>query len=161
MNISLIAAMANARVIGKENTIPWHLPADLAWFKKNTLGKPIIMGKKTYLSIGKPLPGRMNIIISRTPAENSENVYYCSSIDMALQLVRNVDEIMIIGGTQIYRQLLPIANKLYLTHINTNIAGDAFFPEYGDDWKITYHETHQADEKNPYDYSFEILSKPA
>ncbi|WP_392558496.1 type 3 dihydrofolate reductase [Orbus mooreae] len=162
MIISLIVAMANHRVIGLNNQMPWHLPADLAWFKKNTLNKPIIMGRKTFESIGRPLPNRHNIIISRTP-QTSDNpqLTWVSSLEKAIELVKNDEEIMIIGGGNIYQQALPYANRLYLTHILADLIGDTHFPDYYAlaDWQSIFCEKHQADEKNQYAYTFEILDK--
>lgn len=160
MKLSLIAAMANDRVIGLNNQMPWHLPADLAWFKRNTLNKPIIMGRKTFESIGRPLPNRHNIIISRTPqASDDPQVTWVSSLEQAIKLAQNSEEIVIIGGGNIYQQALPMANRLYLTHIDAKLAGDTWFPDYKvtADWQTVFSETHQADEKNPYNYTFEIL----
>ena len=115
MIISMIAAMANNRVIGKDNQMPWHLPADFAWFKRSTMGKPVVMGRKTYDSIGRPLPGRLNIVISRDANLEIEGVTTVTSIEKALELVSDVEEVMIIGGGSIYESCLPKADKLYLT----------------------------------------------
>lgn len=117
MIISMIAAMANNRVIGKDNQMPWHLPADFAWFKRSTMGKPVVMGRKTYDSIGRPLPGRLNVVISRDESLEIEGVTTVTSIEKALELVSDVDEVMIIGGGSIYETCLPKANKLSLIHI--------------------------------------------
>lgn len=153
--ISLIAAMANNRVIGKDNQMPWHLPADLGHFKAITLGKPIIMGRKTYESIGRPLPGRKNIVISRDKSYKLEGCETASSLEEAITLVSEVEEIMIIGGGNLYSQALPHADKLYLTFIDLDVDGDTQFPKY-EDLKLTEikREKHLKDEKNPYDYQF-------
>ncbi|MGB5805374.1 MAG: dihydrofolate reductase, partial [Vibrio anguillarum] len=113
MIISMIAAMADNRIIGKDNQMPWHLPADFAWFKRCTLGKPVIMGRKTYESIGRPLPGRHNIVISRDASLAIEGVSIVSSIEEAIEVAGHVDEVMIIGGGSIYQACMPQANKLY------------------------------------------------
>jgi dihydrofolate reductase len=118
MRIAMIAAMANNRVIGKDNQMPWHLPADLKHFKKVTLGKPVIMGRKTYQSIGKALPGRRNIVISRQGVALSADADWVQSIEQALALVQDEAEVMIIGGAEIYRQVLPMADRLYITDID-------------------------------------------
>lgn len=153
--ISLIAAMANNRVIGKDNQMPWHLPADLGHFKAITLGKPIIMGRKTYESIGRPLPGRKNIVISRDKSYKLEGCETASSLEEAITLVSEAEEIMIIGGGNLYAQALPHADKLYLTFIDLDVDGDTRFPKY-EDLKLTEikREKYLKDEKNPYDYQF-------
>ncbi|WP_407332076.1 type 3 dihydrofolate reductase [Enterovibrio sp. 27052020O] len=159
MKISMIAAMAKGRVIGKDNAMPWHLPADFGWFKRNTLGKPVIMGRKTYESIGRPLPGRRNIVISRNSAWSAEGVETVSSIDQALGLVDGVDEAIIIGGGAIYTACLPRADRLYLTFINADIDGDTCFPDWGDGWLTSHSETYTADDKNRYDMEFVVLER--
>ncbi|MBV7298863.1 type 3 dihydrofolate reductase [Enterovibrio paralichthyis] len=159
MKISMIAAMAKGRVIGKDNAMPWHLPADFAWFKQNTLGKPVIMGRKTYESIGRPLPGRRNIVVSRDADWCAEGVESVTSIDAALALVEGVEEAVIIGGGTIYAACLPRANRLYITHIDAEIDGDTCFPDWGEGWLITHSEHYQADEKNRYDMDFVVLER--
>ena len=153
--ISLIAAMANNRVIGKDNEMPWHLPADLAHFKAITLGKPIIMGRKTYESIGRPLPGRKNIVISRNNSYTLEGCETVSSLEKAMELVSDVEELMIIGGGYLYSQTLSQADRLYLTFIDLDVDGDTQFPEF-EHLELTEvkREKHLKDEKNPYDYQF-------
>lgn len=161
MIISLIAALATDRVIGMENAMPWHLPGDLAWFKRNTLNKPVIMGRKTFESIGRPLPGRLNIVISSKPGEH-EGVTWVTSVDAALAAAGEVDEVMVMGGGRVYEQLLPKANRLYLTHIDAEVEGDTHFPDYEpDDWESTFSEFHDADEQNSHGYCFEILDRRA
>ena len=161
MIISLIAALATDRVIGMENAMPWHLPGDLAWFKRNTLNKPVIMGRKTFESIGRPLPGRLNIVISSKPGEH-EGVTWVTSVDAALAAAGDVEEVMVMGGGRVYEQLLPKANRLYLTHIDAEVEGDTHFPDYEpDDWESTFSEFHDADEQNSQGYCFEILDRRA
>ncbi|MBU9851929.1 MULTISPECIES: type 3 dihydrofolate reductase [Rahnella] len=161
MIISLIAALATDRVIGMENAMPWHLPGDLAWFKRNTLNKPVIMGRKTFESIGRPLPGRLNIVISSKPGEH-EGVTWVTSVDAALAAAGDVEEVMVMGGGRVYEQLLPKANRLYLTHIDAEVEGDTHFPDYEpDDWESTFSEFHDADEQNSHGYCFEILERRA
>lgn len=158
--ISLVAAMARDRVIGKNNKMPWHLPADLAHFKKITLGKPIVMGRKTFDSIGRPLPGRRNIIISRQTHLVIQNVECVNSLEKALALLQNEPEIMIIGGANVYEQTLPIADHLYLTYINLSCEGDAFFPEFDEkNYIILDREAHNPDEQNSLAYEFVHLQK--
>ena len=159
MIISMIAAMADNRIIGKDNQMPWHLPADFAWFKRCTMGKPVVMGRKTYESIGRPLPGRLNIVISRDASLSIEGVTTVTSIEQALEVAGEVEEVMIIGGGAIYAACLPMANKLYVTHIEAEIDGDAQFPDWGTEFKETYSEAYQADEKNAYSMRFTILEK--
>lgn len=158
--ISLIAAMARNRIIGKDNTMPWHLPADLAHFKRITMGKPVIMGRRTYESIGFPLPGRKNVVITRNPDYAPEGVVVVDSIDAALNEVRDAEEVMIIGGGQLYREMLPRADRLYLTLIQADVEGDTEFPDYTQyAWREIDQEVYQADEKNAYDLEFVTLEK--
>ncbi|WP_050906382.1 type 3 dihydrofolate reductase [Vibrio campbellii] len=159
MIISMIAAMADNRIIGKDNQMPWHLPADFAWFKRCTMGKPVVMGRKTYESIGRPLPGRLNIVISRDASLSIEGVTTVTSIERALEVAGEVEEVMIIGGGAIYAACLPMANKLYVTHIEAKIEGDTQFPDWGNEFKETYSEAYQADEKNAYNMRFTVLEK--
>ena len=157
--ISLITAMAADRVIGMDNAMPWHLPADLAWFKRHTLNKPVIMGRRTWESIGRPLPGRLNIVISSKPGD-AEGVTWVTSVEEALQAAGEVEEVMVIGGGRIYEQLLPRADRLYLTHIDAEVVGDTVFPDFEpEEWHSTFSEFHDADEKNSHSYCFEILER--
>lgn len=159
MIISLIAALATDRVIGMENAMPWHLPGDLAWFKRNTLNKPVIMGRKTFESIGRPLPGRLNIVISSNPGEH-DGVTWVTSVDAALAAAGDVEEVMVMGGGRVYEQLLPKANRLYLTHIDAEVEGDTHFPDYDpDEWESVFSEFHDADAQNSHSYCFEILER--
>ncbi|MGF1803238.1 type 3 dihydrofolate reductase [Vibrio gigantis] len=159
MIISMIAAMANNRVIGKDNQMPWHLPADFAWFKRSTMGKPVVMGRKTYDSIGRPLPGRLNVVISRDATLEIEGVTTVTSIDEALELVSDAEEVMIIGGGSIYESCLPKADKLYLTYIDFDVDGDTQFPDWGEGWEQSFSDTYQADEKNKHNMEFVILER--
>lgn len=153
--ISLVAAMAKNRVIGKDNKMPWHLPADLAHFKKVTMSKPIVMGRKTYESIGRPLPGRQNVVISRTEGLEIEGCDVVHSIDSALELLEHEDEVMIIGGGFLYSQMIEQADKLYLTFIDLEVEGDTQFPQFEHLNLQQINQTeHRKDDKNPYDYQF-------
>jgi dihydrofolate reductase len=134
--ISLIVAHDRNRVIGYENGMPWHLPSELQYFKKMTMGKPIIMGRKTFESIGRPLPGRRNIVITRNTDYSADGIEVVGSLDEALQLVKDVPEIMIIGGAQIFEQAMTIADRLYITLINHEFKGDTYFPQY-EEWQLT------------------------
>ncbi|MCW8942216.1 MAG: type 3 dihydrofolate reductase [Gammaproteobacteria bacterium] len=160
MIISLITAMDRNRLIGNNNQLPWHLPADFAHFKSVTMGKPVIMGRKTYESIGKPLPGRTNIVLSRDPDIRFEGVACVSSFEQALLLVADAEEVMVIGGSTIYEMLLPRANRLYLTYVDAEFEGDAWFPEFDkNQWFELESVLRKADEKNLYDCRFVTLEK--
>lgn len=133
MTVALIVAAARNGVIGRNNELPWHLPGDLKYFKSVTLGKPVIMGRKTHESIGRPLPGRLNIVVSRQPRDAQEpNLRWETSIEAAIALARReqpeAEEIMVMGGAEIYRQSLPLADRVYLTRIDLEVEGDAHFP---------------------------------
>lgn len=159
--LSMIVAHADNRIIGKDNDMPWHLPADLAYFKKTTLGKPIVMGRKTYESIGRPLPGRKNIVISRDESYQADGIVTVTSVEQALIEAGDVEEVMVIGGGAIYAHCLPAANRLYITHIDANIEGDTHFPEYDmlNTWKKVSHEKHAADDKNAYVLDFCVYER--
>ncbi|VAX04612.1 Dihydrofolate reductase [hydrothermal vent metagenome] len=161
MTLSLIWAMADNRVIGIENRLPWKLPADMKWFRQNTMGKPIIMGRLTFESFGaKPLPGRRNIIVSRNPSYTADGIEVYTSLEDALQSTQNNEETMIIGGMSLYKQALPLADRLYMTLIHANVKGDAWFPEFDlHEWQETARNDFPADEKNPHAYSFITLDK--
>ncbi|MCF3096183.1 type 3 dihydrofolate reductase [Aeromonas australiensis] len=162
MKISMIAAMAHDRVIGKDNQMPWHLPADLAHFKRVTLGKPVLMGRKTFESIGRPLPGRRNLVISRNPDYQAEGIEVVGSVEAALALLAgsSVEELMVIGGGHLYAEMLPSADCLYLTRIDLAVEGDTRFPAFDDgQWQRADCESHPADEKNPHPYSFETWQR--
>jgi dihydrofolate reductase len=161
MLISLIVAMAENRVIGRGNQMPWYLPADLRHFKSVTLGKPVIMGRRTYESIGRPLPSRRNVVITRNADWHAEGVECVHSLDAALALVNGTAEVMIIGGGQLYKEALPLAERLYLTHIELSVTdADTWFPDYSSsEWQVVSDEPHEPDEKNPYHYRFETLDR--
>lgn len=165
--ISIIVAVSNHGVIGINNQLPWHLPADLKRFKTLTMGKALIMGRKTYESIGKPLPGRRNLIVSHHLNLNLPGCEVVNSLNDALMLAQDIinkkttdQEVMIIGGAQLIEQSLPIANRLYVTYIHHDFEGDCFLPEFDKkQWREIEREEHQADEKNKYDYSFVVLER--
>jgi len=160
MKISFVVAKSRNNVIGKNNQLPWQLPADLAHFKKITIGKPIIMGRKTFDSIGKPLPGRRNIIISRDKNLRVEGCDVFHSIDDALNAVKTEVEVMIIGGENLFAQTLARANCIYLTVIDADFEGDTFFPELNhNEWKLIAEEKYLPDEKNVYAYQFQLYQK--
>ena len=159
--ISLIAAMADNRVIGIENRLPWKLPADMKWFRQHTLGKPIVMGRKTFESFGsKPLPQRSNIVVTHDPDYQAAAATVVHSIDEAIAAAGDVDEIMIIGGASFYAQLLPRAQRLYLTYVDSQVNGDAWFPEVdARQWQTLQQSEHPADEKNVQDMRFVIMQR--
>ena len=158
--LSLIWAMDRNRLIGKENALPWRLPADMAWFKKSTMGKPILMGRKTYESIGRPLPGRTNLILTRQPDLKIEGCRVIHSLEEALAAVPNTEEVMVMGGAEIYALLLDRAERLYITEIDAIFEGDAWLPEFDlHQWSEIHRETHQPDDKNLYPYSFITLER--
>lgn len=166
MKVALIAAFAQNRVVGIDNTLPWHLPEDLKYFKRTTSGKAIIMGRKTYESIGRPLPNRTNIVVSRNPEFKAEGVVTVFTLEEAIthaesvNHINGVDEVMIIGGAAIYEASLPMADRLYLTHVHANVKGDAYFPEVDlTAWNEVGREDFEKDDSNPFDYSFVVYDK--
>jgi dihydrofolate reductase len=166
MRLALIVAQAENRVIGRNNTLPWHLSEDLKYFKSVTLGKVIIMGRKTYESIGRPLPGRTNIVVSRDPNYQLDGATVVHSlseaIDEARQIstLKGVDEALVIGGAELYVQALPMAQRLYLTQVHQQVEGDACFPEIAHaDWKQVSRKDFDAVDPNPYPYSFIVLDR--
>jgi dihydrofolate reductase len=168
MKISIIAAMGKNRVIGLDNKMPWHLPADLQWFKKTTLGSPIIMGRKTYDSIGFPLPGRLNIILSRNTNLSIKGCSVVNSLDDALTLAKKEkshddkeqDEVFITGGAHLYNRFLADADRLYLTLIDETFEGDTFFPDYSQyKWDEISRIDNLPDEKNTHSYTFLTLDR--
>lgn len=166
MIISLIWAQAQNRVIGRNNKLPWHLSEDLKYFKRVTMGRPVIMGRKTFESIGRPLPGRTNIIITRNKSYHSDNVKVVHTLEEAISLCESIniiddcDEAMVIGGAEIYKQAFAFADRLYLTEVHADVDGDAYFPEFDrEQWSEVGREDYAAAGPNPYDYSFLILEK--
>ena len=166
MRIAMIWAMAKNRVIGRNNNLPWHLPNDLKYFKRLTTGKAVIMGRKTYESIGRPLPNRINIVVTRDPHFSADGIKVVHSLPSALKLaeaeclISGADEVIIMGGAEIYQQGLAIADRLYVTFVHANVDGDAWFPDID---LTTYEELSRedfsADGPNPYDYSFCVFDK--
>ncbi|MEI2781380.1 MAG: type 3 dihydrofolate reductase [Candidatus Competibacter sp.] len=154
--LALIAALARNRVIGRDNRLPWHLPADLRFFKRTTMGKPLLMGRRTWESIGRPLPGRRMIVLSRDPGYRAPGCAVAHSLDEALEIVDVVPEIMVIGGASLYEQTLPLAERLYLTQVGAEIAGDARFPEWDErKWRLVWEEAHPADAGHAWSYRFQ------
>jgi dihydrofolate reductase len=154
-HLSLIVAMDENRLIGNANQLPWYLPADLAFFKRTTMGKPIIMGRKTFESIGKPLPGRRNIVITRNPDFSADGCDVVSDIDTALARCAGADELMLIGGASLYGQLIAQTSSMYITRVHHAFSGDTWFPEFDPrDWKVVDQQDFDADDINQYAYSF-------
>ena len=155
MKISIIAAAAENNVIGNKGAIPWHLPTAFKHFKELTMGHPIIMGSKTFASIGKPLPGRTNIVLATDPIFAAEGCLVAHSLDEALRLAGGADEAFICGGGRVYAAALPLAQTIHLTRVHANVPGDVFFPELDQkEWRLVREEHHARDEKNPFDFTF-------
>ena len=160
MKISIIVAMNRQRVIGANNTMPWHCPADLQHFKRKTMGKPIIMGRKTFASIKRVLPGRDNVILTRQTDFSHPNTLVFHDIPTLLQHYQQHPDIMVIGGSIVYEQFLPLASTLHITHIDNDLEGDTYFPSFSlDDWVETESVNHIADARNPDDYRFATYTK--
>lgn len=163
MKYALIVAQSNNRAIGRNNELLWHLPNDLKFFKRTTLNKPIIMGRKTYESIGRPLPGRLNIVISRqSHLDLPQGVMHANNLDDAFEIAANepVDEVMVIGGGNIYEQALARVDRIYLTQVDVDIEGDVFFPEFDTtQWRQLSCEQHEKDEQHAYAYSFNVYER--
>lgn len=166
MKLALIWAMSRNRTIGRNNSLPWHLSEDLKYFKRVTMGKPIIMGRKTWESIGRPLPGRCNIVITTDPNYRAEGIKVVGSLEEAISLADSVglidgaEEAVVIGGAQIYALALPMADRLYMTQVHAEVEGDAFFPQFDlTQWHELGREDFSAAGPNPYDYSFVVLER--
>jgi dihydrofolate reductase len=162
--VSFLAAVDRNLVLGDEKGIPWHLPADLKRFRKLTLGKPIVMGRTTFEHIGRPLDKRPNIVLSRQPGFEPEGVQVVRSIEEAVQLAGDVPEVVVIGGGEVFRSALPWVNRLYLTFVEGDFAGTAYFPAEiptppGFEWRETQREAHPADERNPHAHQFVVLDR--
>lgn len=165
----MIAAIAENAVIGVDNKLPWHLPGDLQYFKSVTMGKPLLMGRKTFESLGKPLPGRPHIIITRDKhynVDSFQNCYVVHDVGEVLRLAENLalvntsDEVVVIGGAEIYKVMLPKAERLYVTEVHANVDGDTYFPDYDKtQWREVGRELFKASGSNPYDYSFVVFAR--
>ncbi|HEV7919794.1 MAG TPA: dihydrofolate reductase [Thermoanaerobaculia bacterium] len=163
MRLSIIAALAANGVIGRDNRLPWRLSADLKRFKALTMGHHLVMGRKTFASIGRALPGRTTIIITHDEGFRADGVQVAHSIDEALALARDDDEVFIAGGAEIYRQVLHLADRMYLTRVHADVEGDVTFPEFDDvtEWRLDDVEHCEADEKNDYPFSFLVYDRAA
>jgi dihydrofolate reductase len=162
MKITAIVAVGKNNVIGHNNQIPWYLPEDLKWFKRQTLGHAVVMGRKCFESIGRPLPKRTNIIITRDVFYLAQGCEVVHSLQEALQLAKNIEEteVFIIGGGEIYLQSLALCDKLIVTDVDIDAEGDIFFPDIDErEWQLTFEEKHQKDEKNDWNYTFKIFER--
>jgi len=162
MNITLVVAASVNNAIGKDNKLLWHLPKDMRFFKNTTWAMPILMGRKTFESLGnKLLPGRMNIIISNQKGLIIEGAIVVNNLAAAIEIAKrnNYKELMVIGGGQIYDLALPLANKIWFTRVHTNIDGDTYFPTLDKSWNLSSAESHQADEKHLYSFDFECWQR--
>lgn len=158
--ISLIVAMAQNGVIGRSNGLPWRLPEDLKRFREFTLGKPIVMGRRTFEAIGRPLPGRTNLVLTRDPHWSTEGVRAVHSLEEALLEARGCAELVGIGGAEVYRLLLPLARRIYLTHVHADVAGDTYFPAFdATQWDDVECHTHPADARHTYPVTFVTLER--
>ena len=156
MTISLVVAASTNNVIGSDGGLPWHLPDDLRHFKRLTTGNPIVMGRKTFESIGRPLPDRRNIVMTRDPDYMARGCDVVSSVREALDIEADADEVMIIGGGQVYRDFLPHADRIYLTRVQADVEGDTYFPDIDEaGWRLVSSEPHAADEKHA--YAFDVM----
>ena len=158
--ISLIVAVSANGVIGRGGELPWHLSDDLKRFKQLTLGKPIVMGRKTFESIGRALSGRQNIVLTRQSEFVADACDVVSSVDAAIATAGDTGEVMVIGGSDIYKLFLPLAERIYMTRVHMDIDGDARFPELDDDqWQETKREHHDADDSNEYEFTTSVLER--
>jgi dihydrofolate reductase len=162
MRVSLIVAVSKNGVIGREGDLPWHLPADLSHFKRTTMGHHLIIGRRTWDEVGKPLPGRTMVVVTRNRRFAPEGARVVRSVEQALEVAAGDDEPFIAGGSQIYRICLgrDLVDRVYLTRIHAEVEGDTFFPEFDlDEWELVSEEHHDADEKNEFDHSFLVYER--
>ncbi len=160
--LSHIVAASENNIIGSKNELPWHLPNDFKYFKNKTWGMPVIMGRKSYESLKKSLPGRINIVVTSKTDLQADDIFVANNIDAAIVKAEESDakEIFIIGGGEIFRQTIDIVSRIYLTRVHANIAGDTFYPEIKkDSWKLISEQSFPADDKNNYAYTFEVWKK--
>ena len=160
MTVSLVVAASTNNVIGRDGGLPWHLPDDLRHFKRITTGKPLIMGRRTFESIGKPLPERQNIVMTRDPDYAAEGCDVVSSVDEALELAGDAEEVMIIGGGQVYRDFLSRADRIYMTRVQAEVQGDTLFPDFDKSaWRLVSSEHHAADDRHGYAFEMMVLER--
>lgn len=162
MKISMVVAAAENNAIGKDNKLLWHLPLDLKFFKSITMGCPIVMGRSTFESVGKPLPGRRNIVMTRSKGLSFQGCEMVHSVEETLHLLQSEPQVMIVGGAEIYRLFMPIAERIYLTRVHTSPEADTFFEEFDkEQWHKVSSEAHPADERHLYAYTFEVWDRLA
>ncbi len=163
--IAYVVAMDENLVIGRDNDLPWRLPDDMRWFREKTLGKPCIMGRKTYDSLPerfRPLPGRLNIVVTRNSAYQAPGAVIAHSVDEALRAAGDVEEVIVVGGGDLFRRLLPVVDRLYLTQVRGSVVGDIFFPPFDmAQWRETFRQEHPADERHPLPFTWLILDRIA
>lgn len=154
--LTLIAAVARNGIIGRKNDLPWHLPADLRFFRKTTIGKPVLMGRRTWQSIGRPLPDRQMIVLTHDRSYQAEGCKVAHSLEEALEIARPAAEIMVIGGATLFEQTLPLAQRLYLTQVEADVPGDVWFPDWNPaEWELVWQEAHPADDKHAWPFRFQ------
>lgn len=160
MKTAFVVAMDEKGLIGRDNELPWRLSADLQYFRRITMGSPILMGRHTHESIGRALPGRRNIVVTSLTDYQAEGCDVVNSVEAGLKLAADADEVMVIGGSSLFEQIFDITNKLYLTRVHAELEGDTWFPEWDEtQWQLVSREMHPADEKNEYAYSFEVYQR--
>lgn len=160
MRLALIVAMDQQGVIGLNNDLPWKLSADLQYFRQVTMGKPLIMGRNTHESIGRPLPGRLNIVVTHQEDYQATGCVVVTSIEAALKYCADAEEVMVMGGASLYAQLLPQVQRLYITQVHASVKGDTWFPEINrQQWQLIQQHAHSADSKNQYNFSFEVYDR--
>lgn len=162
MTLSIIVAASENNVIGINNHLPWHLPVDMKYFKDTTMGKPIVMGRKSFEELGRVLPGRPNIMITRQPEYAAEGLYIVPSLEAGIEKAKTfgTEEIFITGGGEIFKMALPIIDRLYLTRVHAEVTGDTYFPEFDPrGWKLVKNERHEKDEKHQYALTFQVWER--
>ena len=157
--ISFVVAFDRNKVIGKNGGLPWRLPDDMRRVRQVTMGKPLIMGRRTYESIGRPLSGRTNIVLTRDPAFHPEGVLTARTPEEALGLAGSAPEVIVFGGAQVFRQFLPMADRIYLTQVDADVGGDTYFDFNSTDWRVVENVPHPADERHPYPFNFLTLDR--
>ncbi len=157
--ISFVVAFDRNKVIGKDGGLPWRLPDDMKHVREVTMGKPLIMGRRTYASIGRPLRGRTNIVLTRDPTFEQDGVLSASTPEAALALAGDVPEVIVFGGAEVFRKFLPMADRIYLTQVNADVGGDTYFDFGGTDWLVVENRPHPADDRHPYSFNFLILDR--
>jgi dihydrofolate reductase len=161
--IAYVVAMDDNRLIGRDNDLPWRLPDDMRWFREKTMGKPCIMGRKTYDSLPdrfRPLPGRLNIVVTRNSGYEAPGAVVVHSVESALAAAGNVPEVIIVGGAYLFRELMPVVNRLYLTQVHGAAEGDVYFPDFDPrQWRETFRQNHPADERHNFGFTWLILER--